>query len=47
MMPFELDFRSVPHLKVLTRGIEHSGGHGQASIFKWQKISLKSTYFTS
>ena len=38
---------TIPHLKALTRGIEHRGGHGRANIFRGQKISLKSTHFTS
>ena len=46
-MPFEVECHTVPHLKALTRGIEHSSGHGQANIFSWQNISLKSTHFTS
>ena len=46
-MPHEVQCHTVPHLKALTRGIEHKGGHGRASIFSWQKISLKSTHCTS
>ena len=46
-MPLEVECHTVPHLKALTRGIEHRGGHGQANIFRGQKISLKSTHFTS
>ena len=45
-MPLEVECHTVPHLKALTRGIEHGRVHGQASIFRWQKISLKSTHFT-
>ena len=44
-MPLEVECHTVPHLKALTRGIEHRSGHGQASIFRWQKISLKSARF--
>ena len=47
LIPLEIKCHTVPHLKALTRGIEHRSGHGQASIFRWQKISLKSTHFTS
>ena len=46
-MPLEVECHTVPHLKALTRGIEHRGGHGRANIFRGQKISLKSTHFTS
>ena len=27
-MPFEVECHTVPHLKALTRGIEHASGHG-------------------
>ena len=47
LMPLEVECHTVPHLKALTCGIEHRSGHGLASIFRWQKISLKSTHFTS
>ena len=47
LMPLEIKRHTVPHLKALTRGIEHRGGHGRANIFRGQKISLKSTHFTS
>ena len=43
-MPLEVECHTVPHLKALTRGIEHRGGHGRANSFRWQKISLKSKY---
>ena len=46
-MPLEVECHTVPHFKALTRGIEHRSGHRRASIFRWQKISLKSTHFTS
>ena len=46
-MPLEVECHTVPHLKALTRGIEHWGGRGEASKFRWQKISLKNTHFTS
>ena len=46
-MPLEVECHTVPHLKAFTGGIEHRGGHGRANIFGWQKISLKSTHFTS
>ena len=46
-MPLDVERHTVPHLKALTRGIEHSGGHGRASIFRWQKNTLKTTHFTS
>ena len=47
LMPLEIKHHTVLHLKALTRGIEHRSGYGQANIFRWQKISLKSTHFTS
>ena len=47
LMPHEVECHTVPHLKALTRGIEHSSGYGRANIFRWQKISLKITHFTS
>ena len=46
-MPLKVECHTVPHFKALTRGIEHLSAHGQASIFRWQKISLKNTHFTS
>ena len=46
-MPLEVECHTVPHLKALTCGIEHRCGHRPANIFRWQKISLKSTHFTS
>ena len=46
-MPFEVECHTVSHLKALTCGIEHRSGHVQASNFRWQKNSLKSTHFTS
>ena len=46
-MPLKVECHTVPHLKALTRGIEDRSGHGQANIFRRQKISLKSTHFTS
>ena len=47
LMPLEVKCHTVPHLKAATFGIEHWSGHRRASIFRWQKISLKSTHFTS
>ena len=47
LMPLDVECHTVPHLKALTRGIEHWSAHGQASIFRWQKMSFKSTHFTS
>ena len=41
-MPLEVECHTVPHLKALTRGIEHRGGHGRVNIFRGQKINLKS-----
>ena len=46
-MPLEAECHTVPHMKALTCGIELQGGRGQASQFRWQKISLKSTHFAS
>ena len=46
-MPLEVECHTVPHLKALIRGIEHKSDHGQASTFRCQKISLKSSHFTS
>ena len=47
-MPFEVECLTVPHLKALTRGIDHTSGHGHGSTFTLQKKnSLKSTHFAS
>ena len=46
-MPLEVECHTVPPLKAHAHGIEHKSGHGQATIFRWQKISLKSTSLTS
>ena len=43
MISLEIKLHTVPHLKALPRSIERRGGHGQASIFRGQKLSLKST----
>ena len=43
LMPLEIKRHTVPHLKALTHSIERRGGHGRASIFRGQKLSLKST----
>ena len=45
-MPLEVECYKVPHLKALTCGIKHRSGHWRANIYRWQKISLKSTHFT-
>ena len=37
LIPLGVEYHKVPHLKALTRSIEHRSGHGQASIFRWQK----------
>ena len=47
LMPLEMKCHTVPHLKAFTRGIEYRSGHRRANVFRWQKISLKSTHFTS
>ena len=47
LMPLEIKRHTIPHLKALTRGIEHRGEHRRAKIFRGQKISLKSTHYTS
>ena len=47
LMLIEGKLHTIAHLKALIRGIEHISGHGQAKIFRGQKISLKSTHFTS
>ena len=44
-MPLEVECHTVPHLKALTRGIDHTSRHGHGSILTLQKTSLKSTHF--
>ena len=34
LKPLEIKRHTVPHLKALTRGIDHWGGHGRGSTFK-------------
>ena len=46
-MPLEVECHIVPHLKALTRGINHTSGHERDSTFTLQKISLKSPHFAS
>ena len=43
LMPFEIKRHTVPHLKALTRSIEHRGGHGRGSSFKQRYTVIKST----
>ena len=46
-MPLEVECHTVPHLKALTHGIDHTSVDGHGSTFTLQKISLKSTHFAS
>ena len=46
-MPLMVECHTVPHLKTLTRGIEHASRCGHDSSFTLQKTSLKSTHFAS
>ena len=43
LMPLEIKRHTVPHLKALTRSIEHWGRHGHSSTFKLHYNVLKST----
>ena len=43
LMPHEIKRHTVPHLKALTRSIEHRGGHGRGSSFKQRYTVIKST----
>ena len=43
LMPLEIKRHTVPHLKALTRSIEHRGGHGRSSTFKHCYTVMKST----
>ena len=40
-MPLRVEYHTAPYLKALIRCIEHTRGHGQASIFRWQKSYWK------
>ena len=42
-MPLEIKHHTVPHLKALTRSIEHRGGHGDGGTFKQLYPIIKST----
>ena len=46
-MPLEVECHTVPHLKALKRGIDHTYGHGGSSTITLQKTSFKSTHFAS
>ena len=46
-MPLDEECLKVPHLKALTRGIEHESGHGHDNTFAYWKNILKSTDFAS
>ena len=43
LMPLEIKRHTVPHLKALTRRIEHRGGQGRGSTFEKPYTVLKST----
>ena len=43
LMPLEIKRHTVPHLKALTRSIDHWGRHGHSSTFKLHYTVLKST----
>ena len=43
LMPLEIKRHTVPHLKALTRSIDHWGWHGHSSTFKLHYNVLKST----
>ena len=42
-MLLDLKCHTVPHLKALTRSIEHRGGHGHDSTFNQWYTVMKST----
>ena len=37
LMPLEVECYTLPHLKVLARGIDHTHGHWRGSTFILQK----------
>ena len=43
LMPLDIKIYTVPHLKALTRKIEHVSEHGRGSTFKQCYTVLKST----
>ena len=43
LMPPEINCHKVPHLKALTRSIDHRGGHGRGSTFKQRYTGMKCT----
>ena len=43
LMPLEIKRHTVPHLKALTRSIEHASEHNCPSTFKQRYTVLKST----
>ena len=46
LMHLEVKQHTVPHLKALNSGLEHSSGHGRGSTFKKHFIVLNITHFT-
>ena len=44
LMPLEVECHTVPHLKALTRVLEHASGHGRGSTFTWHYTHLKTIY---
>ena len=45
MMPVEIKRHTTPHLKALTRSIQHTNGKGRGSIFKQCYTVLKSQFY--
>ena len=43
LMPLKIERHTVPHLKSLSRSIEHASGYGRGSAFKQHYNVLKST----
>ena len=43
LIPLEIKRHTIPHLKALTRSIDHWGRHGHSSTFKLHYTVLKST----
>ena len=41
LMPLEIKCHTIPHLKALTRSIEHTNEKGRGSIFKQRYTVLK------
>ena len=43
----EAECHTVPYLKALICGIEHTSGHRRGRTFTLQKVSWKNTHFAS